>query len=334
MIDLLSEKIFIAGAHGMVGNAICRELKKDLIYLKNENILTPKKNELNLANFQELENWFLKNKPTIVIIAAAKVGGILANFKKPYEFIIENLKIQTNLIELSFKHKVKKLLFLGSSCIYPKFSNQPIKENSLLTGSLESTNEFYAIAKISGIKLCQALIKQYNFNCVCLMPANLYGKGDYYNTTYGHVVPSLIKKFYDAKIQNLKSVTCWGSGEILREFLYVDDLANACIYALKNVSFNSEKSENNMFDDQLPWINVGSKFETSIKNLANIIAKTVEYNGEIIWDKSKPDGTPRKKLNTEKMEKLGWRACTDLENGIELTLKHFKEELRNNTLRT
>ena len=166
------------------------------------------------------------------------------------------------------------------------------------------------------------------------MPANLYGKGDYYNTTYGHVVPSLIKKFYDAKIQNLKSVTCWGSGEILREFLYVDDLANACIYALKNLSFNSEKSENNNFDDQLPWINVGSKFETSIKNLATIIAKTVDYNGEIIWDKSKPDGTPRKKLNTEKMEKLGWRASTDLENGIELTLKHFKEELRNNTLRT
>ena len=334
MLNLESEKIFIAGGSGMVGSAIYREIKENLNYSNVGSILTPKREELNLSNFEELESWFIKNKPSIVIIAAAKVGGIYANFTNPYAFILENLKIQTNLIEISFKYKVKKLLFLGSSCIYPKFAPQPIIEESLLSGTLENTNEFYAIAKISGLKLCQALIKQFNFNCICLMPTNLYGRGDYYNPTYGHVIPSLIKKFYDAKTNNLKSVRCWGSGKVMREFLYVDDLAKACIFALQNINFNSDFNDKQDKSNQVPWLNIGSEFETSIKELAEIIAKTVDYHGEIIWDNSKPDGTPRKKLNTEKMERLGWVAKTNLKEGINLTFRHFKEELKNNTLRT
>ena len=331
-LNLINEKIFIAGAFGMVGSSILRKLCS-MDKINKINILTPKREELDLSNYSDLEQWFKKNNPTVVILAAAKVGGINANSTKPYEFILENLKIQTNTIELAWKYGVKKLLFLGSSCIYPKLCPQPIKEEYLLNGELEKTNEFYAIAKIAGIKLCESLRIEHGFNTICLMPTNLYGRGDYYNTEYGHVLPSLIKKFYDAKKNNLKKVTCWGTGEALREFLFVDDLADACIYTLENWEPNQENYPKNKDGKALTWLNVGSPFEISIKSLASKISKYMRYEGEIIWDKSKPDGTPRKKLDNSKMTDLGWSAKTNLDEGIKLTIKYFENELQDNILR-
>lgn len=327
------EKIFIAGGTGMVGSAIIRSLLKreNKKKFNNPQILSPRRNELNLTDFSAVKNWFQENKPNIVIIAAARVGGIYANDSKPFDFILENIKIQTNLIELSWLFNVKNLIFLGSSCIYPKFANQPIKEEYLLTDELETTNEFYALAKISGIKLCQALKKQYNYNSICLMPTNLYGPGDNYNLLNSHVIPGLVRKFYDAKEKNLDFVECWGSGKPFREFLYVDDLAEACLFILENWSVVNLKIENN--EKKINWLNVGSPFETSIKDLVKIISNQIGFKGEIIWNKDMPDGTPRKKLDTQKINDLGWRAKTDLEKGINLTLQHFKNEISNSTLR-
>ena len=316
----------------MVGSAVLRRLCS-MDKINKKNILTPKRKELDLSNYSDLEQWFKINNPTVVILAAAKVGGINANSTKPYEFILENLKIQTNIIELAWKYGVKKLLFLGSSCIYPKLCPQPIKEEYLLNGELEKTNEFYAIAKIAGIKLCESLRIEHGFNSICLMPTNLYGRGDYYNTEYGHVLPSLIKKFYDAKKNNFKKVTCWGTGKALREFLFVDDLADACIYTLENWEPNQENYLKNKDGKVLTWLNVGSPFEISIKRLASKISKYMRYEGEIIWDKSKPDGTPRKKLDNSKITNLGWSAKTNLDKGIKLTIKYFENELQNNILR-
>ena len=331
----LNEKIFIAGSNGMVGSAIKRALYK---YgydedQKKGNILTPNRAELDLTNYSILEKWFQLHKPTIVIIAAAKVGGIYANNNEPADFILENLKIQTNLIELSWKNNVKTLLFLGSSCIYPKLSKQPIKEEYLMTDSLEKTNEYYALAKIAGIKLCQALRVQHKFNAICIMPTNLYGKGDNYHALNSHVIPGLIKKFDNGKKNNLPNVVCWGSGTPLREFLYVDDLADACIFILEkwHLSFNEVPLDKN--GNQIFWINVGSKYEITIKELAIKISDAIGYNGKITWDKNKPDGTPRKKLNTNKMEYLGWEAKTDLDKGLKLTLSHYYEEIENNKIR-
>ena len=317
----------------MVGSSIKRALYKRG-YDKNKNLLlTPSREELDLLNYSEVENWFKNNNPEIVIIAAAKVGGIYANNNQPYDFILENLKIQLNLIEISYKYNVKTLIFLGSSCIYPKFSKQPIKEEYLLTNSLEQTNEYYALAKIAGIKLCQALKIQHGFNSICLMPTNLYGPGDNYHSLNSHVIPGLIKKFYEGKVNNSEFVTCWGSGTPLREFLYVDDLAEACIFVMKKWHFQNHKE---FFDDKkkpIYWLNVGSDFELSIKELANKISKAIDFRGEILWNEEMPDGTPRKKLDTSKINNLGWFAKTDIDKGIKLTLKHYKKELSESNLR-
>ncbi len=328
------ETIFIAGSYGMVGSAIKKELCKDELNI-NSKILSPTKEELDLTNFQAVNEWFKLNKPTIVIIAAAKVGGILANSKFPYDFILQNIKIQTNLIEISFLFNVKKLLFLGSSCIYPKLCMQPIKENYLLTDSLEKTNEFYAIAKIAGIKLCQSLMIQNKFNAICLMPTNLYGPRDNYHPQNSHVIPSLIRKFHEAKNSNQKYVTCWGTGSPLREFLYVQDLAKACLFLLKNWNpIENIKKQNVNIEENICWINVGTEYEISIKELAEKISDACGYRGKIIWDNSKPDGTPRKKLDTTKINSLGWFPEINLDQGIKLTLDSYIKEKSSNKLRT
>ena len=308
--SIFKERIFIAGSSGMVGSAIKRaylNMGFDKEFLSN-NLLTPTHSELDLTNYQMVEEWFQKNQPTIVIIAAAKVGGIYANENQPYDFILENLKIQTNLIELSWKNNIKTLLFLGSSCIYPKFAPQPIKEEYLMTDQLEKTNEFYALAKIAGIKLCQALRLQHKFNSICLMPTNLYGPGDNYHSLNSHVIPGLIKKFYSAKENNLNSVNCWGSGSPLREFLYVDDLAEACLYIIEKWNYSTNKFPEDENGKEIFWLNVGSEHEISIKDLAYKISNSIGYEGKILWDKNMPDGTPRKKLDTSKVNNLGWTA--------------------------
>ena len=328
------KKIMIAGSSGMVGNAIKRAyLNSRKNNSQQYEILTPTRNELNLLNFEEVNNWFNKNCPDIVILAAAKVGGIIANKNNPSEFILDNLKIQTNLIEISNNFQVDKFLFLGSSCIYPKLAPQPIKETHLLSGPLEITNKYYAIAKIAGIKLCEALAIEKGFNSICLMPTNLYGPGDNYHKLNSHVLPSFIKKFSDAKIKNNKNVTCWGDGSPLREFLYVDDLAEACIFAIENLDLNSKNYPKDKKGDPLFWINVGSNQEISIRDLAVMVAKLVGYEGSILWDKKMPNGTPRKKLDTSLLDKLGWKSKTPLEEGIKKTLKAYNRDLQKKVLR-
>ena len=328
------KKIMIAGASGMVGNAIKRAYLNHVNQnFKISEILTPSRRELNLLNFEEVKNWFKKNEPDIVILAAAKVGGIFANDNYPSDFILDNLKIQTNLIEISNNFKVDKFLFLGSSCIYPKFANQPIIEEDLLSGYLEKTNQYYAIAKIAGIKLCESLARQKGFNAICLMPTNLYGPGDNYHKFNSHVLPSLINKFSEAKEKNLKNVVCWGDGTPLREFLYVDDLAEACIFAIENLSLNSKNFPTDKNGNPLFWINVGSNKEISIKDLAVLISKLVGFEGAILWNKKMPNGTPRKKLDTSRLDKLGWKSKTNFEEGIKLTLKAYNEDLQKNRLR-
>tara|TARA_B100000886_G_C20413966_1_gene488409 strand:+ start:790 stop:1794 length:1005 start_codon:yes stop_codon:yes gene_type:complete len=328
---LEGEKIFIAGANGMVGSSI----KKELLSLgyNEENLLCPRRESLDFLNYKKLSEWFIHNKPSIVIIAAAKVGGIYANSEKPFDFILQNLKIQTNIIELSWINNVKKLLFLGSSCIYPKYSPQPINENHLLKNSLEQTNEFYAIAKIAGIKLCQSLMIQHQFNAICLMPSNLYGPGDNYNLLNSHVIPALIRKFHDAKLSDLKKVICWGDGSPLREFLFVDDLAKACVFLLNNWNPVNDLSQDEIRKESSCIINVGTNDEIKIKDLATQIAFNVGFKGEIIWDKSKPNGTPRKKLDNSKINNLGWLAKTNLNQGLRITIDSYIKELKNNTLR-
>ena len=328
-----NDKIFVAGSNGMVGSAICRLLKEKGYSLKNKNLLISHKKELDFKNKTQVEEYFEKNKPDIVINAAAKVGGILANSTKPVEFLLDNIKIQNNLIEASFKFGVKRFLFLGSSCIYPKMAKQPIKENYLLTDSLEFTNQWYAIAKIAGIKLCEAYRREYNFDTICLMPTNLYGPNDNYNLKNGHVMASLIRKFHEAKIKNKEQVICWGTGNPLREFLYVDDFAEACIFALNNWFPDAITSPKDKKGDPLYWLNIGSNFEISIFNLANKVSELTGFKGNIIWDKEKPDGTPRKKLETSKMERLGWEAKTDLNLGIKKTIASFNNELLTKKIR-
>ena len=329
------DKIFIAGVNGMVGSAIFRLLNnsKTKFNFKGLKLLTPSRSELNLESSEEVNLWFLKNKPNIVILAAAKVGGIHANNKYPVDFLLNNLKIQNNIIEAAYQNNVRRLLFLGSSCIYPKLSKQPIKEEYLLNGSLEDTNQWYALAKISGLKLCEALRKQYDFDAISLMPTNLYGRGDNYNLNNSHVLPALIYKIFNAKQNNLNHVKCWGTGNPLREFLYVDDLAEACIFALNSwfpSSRNSPKDDNG---NQLYWLNVGSDSEISIKELAMKISYLLNFKGEIVWDKDMPDGTKRKKLYTQRLSKLGWKAKTSIDEGLIKTISHFKNELKNNKLR-
>ena len=318
----LNERIFIAGANGMAGSAIHR-IFKDNGYGKSDlggAILTPKRDQLDLQDHNQIKRFFKKENPTVVIIAAARVGGILANYEKPAEFILQNLKIQTNLIENSFEHGIKRLLFLGSSCIYPKYSKQPIKEEYLLQGDLEVTNEYYAIAKIAGIKLCESLRKQYGFDAISLMPTNLYGPNDNYHPTNSHVMAALIKKFTDAKKNNLDKVQCWGTGTPKREFMHVDDLGKAALFALENWSPNDNNAPKTEEGKLLTYLNVGTGNDISIKDLTKKIAIATNYNGEIIWDKNKPDGTPQKKLNIDKIKSLGWAPTISLDEGLVSTI--------------
>ncbi len=329
----LQERIFIAGASGMAGSSIKKNLLEAGYGLKENGglLLTPSREKLDLSKKERVEEWFRKNKPTIVIIAAAKVGGILANSTKTADFLLENIKIQTNIIESAWENDTKRLLFLGSSCIYPKYAKQPIKEEELLNGPLERTNISYAIAKIAGIKLCEALREQYNFDSISLMPTNLYGPGDNYDLQSSHVVASLIRKFYFAAKNNLPEVICWGSGHPLREFMHVDDLAKSVIFALENWNPSNKNSPLDTDGNPLTFLNVGTSKEISIKDLSNLIAKEVGFQGNICWDYSKPDGTPRKNLDISRIRKLGWSPTIDLENGLRNTITDFSENIKNYT---
>ncbi len=321
-----NEKIFIAGSNGMVGKAVYRSLKKAGYGLKENNgiLFTPTRKELNLLNYQEVENWFSKNAPTVVILAAAKVGGIYANNSKPAEFILENLKIQTNVIELAWKYGVKRFLFLGSSCIYPKYAEQPIIEESLLTSSLECTNQWYAIAKIAGIKLCESLKKQYRFDAISLMPTNLYGPYDNYDPENSHVMAALIRKFCIASKDSNPTVTCWGSGKPYREFMHVNDLSDAVVFALEYWDPDQLNAPLDKDGDPLLILNVGSGLEISIKELAEKISKATNFKGDIIWDNTKPDGTPKKLLNSNRIKNLGWQPKVNLDLGLKNTIEDFE----------
>jgi len=317
-----NERIFIAGSNGMVGSSIKRALLKNPFNKANKilNLLTPSRLELDLLDSNAVKNWFKKEKPNIVILAAAKVGGIHVNSKYPTEFLLENIKIQSNIIEAALREGVRRLLFLGSSCIYPKYAAQPIKEEELLNGYLEKTNESYAIAKITGIKLCEALRKQYNFDAISLMPTNLYGPNDNYHPLNSHVVPGLIRKFSIAKRDNLSSVTCWGSGLVCRELMHVDDLAGAVIFCLENWFPSEIDAPKDNSGNPLNYLNVGTGKDISIRELAKKIAEIVKFDGEIFWDKNMPDGTPRKVLDISRLKKLGWEAKIDLISGLENTI--------------
>jgi GDP-L-fucose synthase len=307
-----NSKIYIAGHTGLVGSAILKKIKNEGFI----NIITKTHNELDLAMQQKVEEFFAREKPKYVINAAAKVGGILANKTYPAEFIYINLAIALNIIHCSYKYNVKKLINLGSSCIYPKLTKQPIKEEYLLSGKLEITNEAYAIAKITAVKLCQYYNQQYQTNFVSLMPTNLYGPNDNFDLKTAHVLPALIRKFYEAKKNNKPFVELWGTGTPKREFLYVDDLADACFFMLKNIEASSLKNG---------FINVGTGKDVSIKKLAEIIKEIICYDGNIKWDPSKPDGTPRKLLNISKFRKLGWEHKISLEEGIKKTIDWYKD---------
>ncbi len=325
----LKDNIFISGASGMAGSAIVKSLKKSG-YGNNDGgeLLVPSHKELDLLDSDKVNHWFRKSSPSVVIHAAGKVGGILANSSQPADFLLENLKMQTNIIEAAFKLNVKRLLFLGSSCIYPKFSEQPISEESLLSSGLEPTNECYAIAKIAGIKLCQSLRVQYGFDAICLMPTNLYGANDNYHKNNSHVMASLIRKFHEATIRNSKEITCWGSGSPLREFLHVDDLGDAVVFALEKWD---PKAKNAPLDNKgfpLTYLNVGTGKDISIKDLVTIIANEYNYSGKISWDISKPDGAPRKKLNIERIKQLGWSPRINLIDGIKMTIKDYRESIK------
>ena len=324
------DKIFIAGSTGLVGRSITKILKKHEYGLKENNgeILTPTRKELDLTDSVQVKTWIKENKPNVVILAAAKVGGIHANSTYPADFLLENMKIQNNLIEASWQSGVKRFLFLGSSCIYPKYSNQPIKEDELLTGGLETTNEWYAIAKISGIKLCQSLRKQYGFDAISLMPTNLYGPHDNFHPLNSHVMPALIQKFREAKFKDISKVTCWGTGSPLREFMYVDDLAEAIVFCLENWDPSAKNAPIDNNGNTLNYLNVGTGKDIAIKDLAIKIANIVGFKGDILWDESKPDGTPRKLLDISKISKMGWAPLVNLDEGIKKTVS-FLDNLKN-----
>lgn len=295
----LSDKIYIAGHNGMVGSAVKRKLEKSGFF----NLVHKGSKELDLRSQGEVQEFFRKEKPEYVFLAAAKVGGILANNTFRAEFLYDNLMMEANIIHAAYIHGVKKLLFLGSSCIYPKLAPQPLKEEYLLTGELEPTNEPYAIAKIAGIKLCDAYRAQYGCNFISVMPTNLYGPNDNYDLQKSHVVPAMIRKFHEAKITSAKEVVIWGTGSPLREFLHVDDLADACFYLMKNY-------------DEPGLVNIGVGHDISIKDLALMVKKIVGFEGEIVHDLSKPDGTPRKLMDVSKLHAAGWQAKIGLEEGI------------------
>ena len=305
-----NSKIYIAGHTGLVGSAILRELKEQ----GHTNLVVRTHKELDLLESEKAADFFKKEKPEYIILAAARVGGIHANYTYSAEFIYENLQVQNNIIHNSFLNKVKKILFLGSSCIYPRNCPQPIKEEYLLTGELEKTNEAYAIAKIAGIKMCQSYNREYDTNYICIMPTNLYGINDKFHSDNSHVLPALIYKIHKAKITGAPSVTIWGSGKPYREFLFVDDFASAAVFLLQN--YNSSEI-----------INVGSGKDLTIQELAETICSVIGYKGEISFDKSKPDGTPRKLLDVSKINKLGWKAKTDLKTGLKITYEWYLKNI-------
>jgi GDP-L-fucose synthase len=307
-------KIFVAGHRGMVGSSICRQLA-----LADVEVITASRDELDLTSQLEVEDFFASNKFDQVYLAAAKVGGIHANETYPAEFIYQNLMIQNNIIHSSYQSSVMKLLFLGSSCIYPRLAKQPISENELLKGYLEPTNEPYAIAKIAGIKMCESYNRQYGTDYRSLMPTNLYGPGDNYHKDNSHVIPALIRKFHDAKQVNASKVVVWGTGSALREFLYVDDIAMAATHVMELDSSIYKKSTSAMSSH----LNVGTGIDCSIKELADKIAKIVQFKGSITWDTSKPDGSPRKLMDHTKMRRLGWSPAVELEEGLRMTYAHF-----------
>lgn len=299
-------KIYVAGHRGMVGSAIVRELQRQ----GYTNIITRTHAELDLTRQEQVEAFFAQERPEYVFLAAAKVGGIIANQSALADFMYENMMLEMNVIHAAWKNGCKKLEFLGSSCIYPRLAPQPMKEDCLLTSALEPTNEAYALAKISGLKYCEYLNRQYGTDFISLMPTNLYGPNDNYHPTHSHVLPALIRRFHEAKEQGLKEVTCWGDGSPLREFLYVDDLANLCVFLMENYSGNET-------------VNAGSGKEITIKGLTELVAKVVGFEGTILWDTSKPNGTPRKLLDVSKSAAMGWTANTSLEEGIRLAYADF-----------
>lgn len=303
-------KIYIAGHRGMVGSAVWRALEKK----GYTNLIGRTSKELDLKNQQAVLNFLQKEKPEAIIDAAARVGGIMANNDFPYQFLMENMQIQNSLIDSALKSGIEKFVFLGSSCIYPKFAPQPLKEEYLLTDSLEPTNEWYAIAKITGVKVCQAIRNQFQKDYVSLMPTNLYGYFDNFDLQTSHVLPAMIRKFHEAKLNNNSDVVLWGSGTPMREFLFVDDMAEAVVHALEN---------------ELPeyLYNVGSGKDITIKELAETIQKAIGHKGQIIWDAEKPDGTPRKLMDVSKMEDIGWQYSTELKEGIEKTYAWFLENI-------
>jgi len=305
-----NSKIFVAGHRGLVGSAIVRLLQKK----GYGNLVLRTHKELDLLDQKAVAKFFATEQPEYVFLAAAKVGGIVANNTYPAEFIYQNLTIETNIIENARKSGVKKLLFLGSSCIYPRMAPQPIKEEYLLTGELEPTNKAYAIAKIAGIVMCESYNKQYGTNFISVMPTNLYGPNDNFDLQNSHVLPAMLRKFHEAKASNANEVTLWGSGKPKREFLYVEDLADACIFLM------------NKYDGP-DIVNIGTGEDVSIKELAELVQKTIGFKGKIVWDKTKPDGTPRKWLNVTKLHALGWKHKVSLEKGIKLSYDWYKHNL-------
>lgn len=315
-----NSKIYIAGHTGLVGSAILRCLKKQG-YL---NFITRTHKELDLTDQKATADFFSKEKPEYVFLAAAKVGGIVPNITLPAQFLYENMQITANIIHQSYLNGVKKLLYLGSSCIYPKNARQPMKEEVLLAGYPEPTNEPYVIAKISAIKMCQSYNRQYGTNFIAVMPASLYGPGDHFDPEKSHVLPTLLRKFHEAKIQNKKEVIAWGTGKPRREFLYIDELAEGCAFMMKN--FNPTKSQN----EKGPiYLNIGPGKDISIRELANLIKKMIGFKGNIVWDKSKPDGVYRKLLNVEKINKLGWKYKIQLEDGLKKTYAWYLKSIKN-----
>ena len=306
--DLKGKTVYVAGHRGMVGDALVRRLARE-----NVTVVTTTRSETDLRDQAAVNAWFAKTKPQVVFHAAAKVGGIVANNTLRAEFIYENLAIATNVIQAAQANGVQKLMFLGSSCVYPKLAAQPLREDSLLTGPLEPTNEPYAIAKIAGIKMAEAYRAQYGSDFINVMPTNLYGPGDNYHPEYSHVVAALIRRFHEAKESNAPSVVVWGTGTPRREFLYVDDMADACVHLMKTYS-----------SDQL--VNIGTGEDITIAEFARVVAETVGYKGKIEFDTSKPDGTPRKLLDVGRLSKLGWRATTSLHDGIKLAYQAYLKE--------
>ena len=318
MNNIKNKKIYLAGHTGMVGSAILRELQKR----GYKNIVYKNLNELDLKKQCDVEDFFKLYKPEIVIIAAAKVGGILANNTYRAEFLYDNLMIEANLIHSSYLNEVEKLVFLGSSCIYPKLAPQPLKEESLLSDYLEFTNEPYAIAKIAGIKLCENYYRQYGCNYISAMPTNLYGPYDNFNLKTSHVLPALIRKFHEAKTNKKDFVTIWGTGKPLREFMYVEDLANAIVFMMEKINAKD------LYENGLTHLNVGTGKDISISDLAVLIGKITKFKGEIKYDSSKPDGTPRKLMDVNRLNSLGWKYKTELEDGILKTYNFFKENYK------